>query len=132
MRRMIVAALLMLSTVGLLWVPAGANTNPLNKLMLSFDYSDNGAPASASNGPFNIIVDVLPEHTAGLVRMIAIAPGDSSRSNLYCNFQWVTASQVECGFNFTTGGVWTIRALYEAAPRIDITAVAHTNLRVFN
>jgi len=142
MRRLLVAALLVASSVGIFTIPAVADpasntttttttTNP-SKVTLSFDYSDNSSPASASNGRFNIIVDVLPEHTPGVVKIVAVAPDSSGVDNLTCNFQAVQQSQVECAFNFTASGVWSIHALYSVTPKDDVSAFARTNLRVAN
>lgn len=133
MRRMIVAALMAVSTVGMLVIPAGADPTPQPKITMSFDYSDNSAPAAVSNGPFNIIVDVLPESINGLVRMVAVPPADSNEPRQYCTYQWIdNSNQVECSFAFTTNGVWSIRAIYEPLPKTDATASAYTNLRVAN
>jgi hypothetical protein len=133
MRRLISAALLVASSIGVFTIPAVADppSNP-SKVTLSFDYSDNSAPASASNGLFNIIVDVLPEHTPGVVKIVAVAPDSANVDNLTCNYQSVQQSQVECAFNFTASGVWSIRALYSVTPKDDVTAFARTNLRVAN
>ena len=132
MRRLLCAALLVASTVGIIAIPASADSSNPNKVVLSFDYSDNSAPASASNGPFNVIVDVLPGSATGLVRMFAVAPADKNDSNLVCHFQWISKSQAECAFNFPDNGVWSIHAQYIAAPQTDVVIVAVTNLRVNN
>ncbi|MHB1087976.1 MAG: hypothetical protein ACYC19_04330 [Acidimicrobiales bacterium] len=139
MRRLLVAALMVASSVGILTVPAMADpasnsttTTIPAKVTLSFDYSDNSSPASASNGRFNIIVDVLPEHTPGVVKIVAVAPESAGVDNLTCSFQPVQQSQAECAFNFTANGVWSIHALYAVTPKDDVTAFARTNLRVAN
>ncbi|MBW4077825.1 MAG: hypothetical protein HIU84_04805 [Acidobacteria bacterium] len=139
MRRLLVSALLVASSVGIFTIPAAADpasssttTTIPSKVTLSFDYSDNSSPASASNGRFNIIVDVLPEHTPGVVKIVAVAPDSANVDNLTCNFQAVQQSQVECAFNFTASGVWSIRALYSVTPKDDVSAFARTNLRVAN
>ncbi len=132
MRRLLCAALLVGSTVGIFAIPATADPSNPNKVVLSFDYSDNSAPASASNGAFNVIVNVLPESATGLVRMFAVAPADKNDSNLVCRFQWISKSQVECAFNFPYNGVWAIHAQYISAPQTDVVGVAVTNLRVNN
>ncbi len=131
MRRLLCAAVFVVSVIGVTFSPAGADPIP-NRISLSYDYSDNDAAASVSNGPFNIIVNVLPERYVGLVRMIAVAPADSNASNLVCYFQWVDSGQAECSFNFTDNGVWAIHAQYEAAPKTEVIATAVTNLRVSN
>ena len=112
-------------------VPAMADSSSSN-VLLSFDYSDNSAPASVTNGSFNVIVDVLPGATTGLVRMFAVAPASTNASNIVCRFQWVNQSQAECAFNFPDNGVWTIHAQYEVVPQTDVVDVAVTNLRVLN
>lgn len=132
MRRLVCAALLVASSIGILAIPAGADSTSSNKLALSFDYSDNDSPASASNGTFNIIVDVLPEHTQGVVRIIAFAPDGSNSPNLTCSYQTVVKSQVECAFNFPSSGVWSIRAQYALNKQTDVSLSAATNLRVGN
>ncbi len=132
MRRMIVAALMAVSTVGMLVIPAGADPGG-PKITMSFDYSDNSSPASVNNGPFNIIVDVLPESVNGLVRMVAFPPADSNQPKQFCSNQWIdNNNQVECSFFFTSDGVWSIRAVYSPAPHTDAMASANTNLRVNN
>lgn len=131
MRRLLCVALLVASTVGIFAIPASAD--PVNPtILMSFDYSDNTAAASASNGPFNVIVDVLPGDTTGLVRMFAVAPAVTNDANLVCHFQWINQSQAECAFNFPDNGVWSIHAQYVVAPDTDVVAVAVTNLRVLN
>ena len=132
MRRLLCAALLVASTIGIFAIPASADSSNPNKVVLSFDYSDNTTPASASSGSFNVIVDVLPGTAAGLVRMFAVAPADKNDSNLVCHFQWISKSQIECAFNFPDNGVWAIHAQYMVAPQTDVVAVAVTNLRVNN
>jgi hypothetical protein len=132
MRRLLCAALLVASTIGIFAIPATADSSNPNKVVLSFDYSDNTAPASASNGAFNVIVDVLPGTNTGLIRMFAVAPADKNDSNLVCRFQWISQSQVECAFNFPDNGVWAIHAQYMVVPQTDVVGVAVTNLRVNN
>jgi hypothetical protein len=131
MRRLLCAVILVASTVGFLVLPANADTSN-SGVLLSFDYSDNTAPASVSNGPFNIIVDVLPGDTTGLVRMFAVAPANTNDPNMVCHFKWINQSQTECVFNFPDNGVWEIHAQYVVAPQTDVVAVAVTNLRVLN
>jgi hypothetical protein len=112
-------------------VPAGADppTNP-DKVSLSYDFSDNNDPASASNGVFNIIVNVLPEQTPGVVRMVAVAPADAGVNNLVCRYQVVSQSNVECAFNFTASGTWAIHAQYAPNRSLDVAATAVTNISV--
>jgi hypothetical protein len=131
MRRLLCAALFVASSIGIIVVPAAADP-PSNKVLLSFDYSDNTAPPSASNGSFNVIVDVLPGDTNGLIRMFAVAPASTNDSNIVCRFQWINQSQAECAFNFPDPGVWAIHSQYVSAPQTDVVAVAVTNLRVLN
>jgi hypothetical protein len=119
------------SSIGIFAIPATADPSQ-DKTLLSFDYSDNTAPPSASNGSFNVIVDVLPGDSTGLVRMFAVAPLSTGDSNIVCHFQWIDQSQVECAFNFPDPGVWAIHAQYVIAPQTDVIAVAVTNLRVDN
>ncbi len=131
MRRLLCAAVFVASLFGVALAPAGADPIP-NRITMSYDFSDNDQAASVSNGPFNIIVNLLPERYVGLVRMIAVAPVDSNASNQVCYFQWVDAGQAECSFNFTDNGVWAIHAQYEVAPKTEIVATAVTKLRVSN
>jgi hypothetical protein len=112
-------------------LPAYADPIP-NRLSMSFDYSDNAAPASASTGLFNVIVDVLPVHSSGLIRMVAVAPSEANVANVVCKFQWIDQNQVECSFNFTATGVWAIHAQYQVVPNADVVSTAVTNLRVGN
>ena len=131
MRRLLCAALLVASSIGIIAIPAVADSGS-GKVLLSFDYSDNSAPPSASNGPFNVIVDVLPGATTGLIRMFAVAPASTNDSNLVCHIQWINQSQAECAFNFPDPGVWAIHSQYVVVPQTDVVAVAVTNLRVLN
>jgi hypothetical protein len=131
MRRLLCAALLVASSIGIIAIPAVADSSNGN-VLLSFDYSDNSAPPSASNGTFNVIVDVLPGDATGLVRMFAVAPASTGDSNLVCHFQWINQSQAECAFNFPDNGIWAIHAQYVVAPQTDVVAVAVTRLRVDN
>jgi hypothetical protein len=131
MRRLLCAALLVASTAGIFVIPATADDSSA-KVLLSFDYSDNSAPPSVSNGSFNVIVDVLPGDATGQVRMFAVAPASTNDANIVCRFQWISQSQAECAFNFPDNGVWAIHAQYVTAPQTDVVAVAVTNLRVNN
>ena len=131
MRRALCAALFVASSIGIFLVPAGADppTNP-DKVSLSYDFSDNNFPASASNGVFNIIVNVLPEQTPGVVRMVAVAPVGAGVNNLVCRYQVVNQSNVECAFNFTASGTWAIHAQYAPNRSLDVAATAVTNISV--
>ena len=133
MRRALCAALLVATSFGIFLGPAGADppNNP-DKVSLSFDFSDNNDPASMSNGVFNIIVNVLPEHTPGVVRMVAVAPNSANVDNLLCRFQAVNQSNVECAFNFTASGTWSIHAQFAPNRAADVAATAVTNIAVSN
>jgi hypothetical protein len=132
MKRALLAALFVASSVCITCLPAGADSSTSSNIVLSFDFSDNSSAASASGGLFNIIADVLPEHSGGVVRMVAIAPADSGYSNLVCPFQPEQQSQAECAFNFTTNGVWSIKAQFAPDKLSDVASVSITNLRVTN
>ena len=129
MRRLICAALVVASTIGILVIPATADPQPGSKITLSYDYSDNNAPASASNGTFNVIVNILPEGNVGLIRMVA-ASLDTNDNNLVCRFQTISQGQVECSYNFPDNGIWAIHAQYQVAPQTDVVATSVTKLRV--
>jgi len=131
MRRLLCAVLFVASGIGFVVIPAAADSSS-GTVLLSFDYSDNSAPASVSNGSFNVMVDVLPGVTTGLIRMFAVAPASTNDSNIVCKFQWIDQSQAECAFNFPDNGVWSIHAQYVVVPQTDVVAVAVTNLRVLN
>ncbi len=137
MRRTLLAALFLAASLGFVALPAGADTvstssNPA--VLLAFDFSDNTQPAAVSDGTFNIITDVLAltGRGGGLVRMVAIAPNGSGLSNLVCDFQPVQQGQVECGFNFTTNGVWRVRAEWTDVKADPVQVVSYTDLRVTN
>ena len=130
MRRLLCAVLLVGTLVGATVVPAYADFAP-SRYAMSFDYSDNTAPASASNGHFNVIVD-SPSLNVGLIRLVAVAPSDANVANMVCKFQWISQNQVECGFNFPVPGVWAIHAQYQSVPNTDVIAGVVTNLRVGN
>lgn len=137
MRKVLCAALLVAATAGLIALPAGADTTPGNGgslgTTLFYDYSDNSTPPSVANGVFNIIVDVLPANLGGLVRMVAVAPANANEPNLVCAYQTISKySQVECAFNFTASGVWTIKADYVDSNKDPVSAMATANLRVGN
>lgn len=115
MRRLLWTALFSAASIGVLAIPAGADVatfGNLNPIVLSYDFSNNSAPASVSNGPFTITVDILPEHTPGFVRVTAVAPDGSASTPLVCAYQPVQQSQVQCTFSFTSTGLWSIRADY--------------------
>jgi len=126
------AVLVVACSIGFVAIPAGADLTIQNSVVLSFDFSDNSVPASASNGTFNVIADVLPEHTGGVVRMVAIAPAAANQPNIVCSYQPVQQSQVECGFNFSADGVWQIRAEYSTDTKSTVSSVSVTALRVSN
>jgi hypothetical protein len=132
MRRVLLVALFAAASVGIFTLPAAADNFGNGNAVLSFDFSDNSAPAALSNGVFNVIANVLPERTGGMIRMVAVAPDNAGVSNLVCPFQPVQQSQVECGFNFTTNGVWTIKAQYTPDVKSDVISVSITRLRVAN
>jgi hypothetical protein len=141
MRRLLWTVLFSAASIGVLALPAGADVatfGNLNPIVLSYDFSNNSASASASNGPFNITVDILPEHTPGFVRVTAVAPEGAASiplAPLVCAYQPVEQSQVQCSFNFTTSGLWSIRADYAisakpTAATISTQVFAVTVLRV--
>ena len=130
MRRIALVVLFLLSSVGIAALPAGADLPGGSLIVLSFDFSDNSQPAAVSNGAFNIIADVLPEHNGGFVRMVAIAPDNSGDPTQVCPFQAVQQSQVECAFNFSTNGVWTIKAQFAFDPKSGVDSMSVTRLRV--
>ena len=121
-------------SIGFVAIPAGADLTIQNSVVLSFDFSDNSLPAAANNGAanFNVIADVLPAHTGGVVRMVAIAPAAANQPNIVCSYQPVQQSQVECGFNFSADGVWQIRAEYATDTKSTVSSVSVTALRVSN
>lgn len=141
MRRTFLAALFLAAGLGFVALPAGADTSTTTSLelnppvILSFDFSDNTQSAAVSNGSFNIITDVLTltgGHSGGIVRMVAEAPANSGDANLVCDFQPVQQGQVECGFKFTTNGVWRVRAEWTDVAGDAIQAISFTDLRVGN
>lgn len=144
MRRVILGSLLAAACMGFGFVgTAGADISPTvsinpilslvpGNVLLSFDFTDNSAPPSASSGTFNIITDVFPGNTGGYIRMVAVAPAGSGQSNLVCPFQPLQQGQAECAFNFSTSGVWSIHAQYASAPKLGVSADSITNLRVGN
>jgi hypothetical protein len=133
MRRLLWTVLFSAASIGVLALPAGADVvapGNLNPIVLSYDFSNNSASASATNGPFNITVDILPEHTPGFVRVTAVAPDGSGSVPLVCAYQPVQQSQVQCSFNFTTSGLWSIRADYSvnAPPKNTSSTTTTTTL----
>ncbi len=129
MRRVLIAVVMMASMLGLAVAPASGDSG-LAKMVLSFDFSDNSNPPAVSGGAFNITVDVLPESTRGLVRMVAVAPSDANVANSVCRFQTIDKSRVACTFNFTAPGTWSIRAQYATDTLSPVSAVSVTNIRV--
>jgi hypothetical protein len=130
MRRLLWTVLFSAASIGVLALPAGADVvtpGNLNPIVLSYDFSNNTASASASNGPFNITVDILPEHTPGFVRVTATAPDGSASVPLVCAYQPVLQSQVLCSFNFTSSGLWSIRADYSLVAKPVATITPNPN-----
>jgi hypothetical protein len=142
MRRVLLAVFFVAASFGIYIAPSGADSPLFSNVVLSFDFSNNSAPASAnavgsastgpstSAGSFNVISDVLPENTGGFVRMVAIAPAASGNANLVCPFQPVQQSQVECAFNFSADGVWVIKAQYSIDLKSSVSSVSITSFRV--
>lgn len=131
-RRWMVALLVVISGLGITAGAAAADTSTSNPITLSYDFSDNGAAPSVSGGVFNVAVDVLPEQTRGVVRMVAVAPADSGASTMVCKFQDVVNSRVRCAFTFTVSGTWTLHAQYAPDRFSPVAAAATTNIRVGN
>jgi hypothetical protein len=142
MRRVLLAVFFVAASFGIYIAPSGADNPLFSNVVLSFDFSNNSAPASANNvgsastgpstggGSFNVISDVLPGNTGGFVRMVAIAPAASGNNNLVCPFQPVQQSQVECAFNFSADGVWVIKAQYSIDLKSSVSSVSVTSFRV--
>jgi hypothetical protein len=149
MRRVLLASLFIAATMSFgIMGTAGADISPsvplnpvlsgvpiYSNVILAYDFSDNSSPPSASAGAndlFNVIVDVFPENTGGEIRMVAVAPANSSANNLVCSFQPLQQGQAECGFNFTAPGVWAIHAQYIVYAKASVSSESITNLRVGN
>lgn len=140
MRRIIWALLFAAASVGFMALPAGADASTTNNsqdpnIILAFDFSDNSVAAAVSNGPFNIITDVLTldgSTAGGVVRMIAVAPANSGEPNLKCDYQSVQQGEVECAFNFTTSGVWQVRTEWSDNSKDAVLSYSVTDLRVGN
>ena len=129
MRRLLWTVLFSAASIGVLALPAGADIvqpGNLNPIVLSYDFSNNSSPASATNGPFNITVDILPEHTPGFVRVTAVAPEGSASVPLVCAYQPVQQSQVQCSFNFTSSGLLSIRSDYALSGKTTTTTTTTT------
>lgn len=134
MRRVLWVVLFTAASLGFVAMPAGADLaapSDLNPIVLSFDFSNNSQPASVSNGAFNITVDVLPEHTAGFVRVTAFAPDGSGNTPVVCDYQAVQQSQVQCSFNFTTNGLWSVKAQFVNVLKTNPQNVPETAPQVF-
>lgn len=103
-----------------------------SKVVLSFDFSDNNVPASVTKGTFHIIVNVLPEHTSGMVRIVASPPASMAVfiAPETCAYQKIVKSQIKCGFRFTTEGVWSVHAQYEPSSKAKVSSSAVARLRV--
>jgi hypothetical protein len=153
MRRVLLAAFFVAASIGIYVVPSGADSFSVTNVVLSFDFSDNSGSATVNFGAvagnscaesiasptsascvnaFNVTTDVLPENTGGFVRMVAIAPATSNAANIVCPFQPVQQSQVECGFNFPSNGVWEIKSQYSIDTVLGVSSVSVTSLRVTN
>jgi hypothetical protein len=133
MRRLLWVVLFSAASIGILAVPAGADIstpNDLNPTVLSYDYSSNNQSPAVSNGAFSVIVDVLPEHTQGVIKVTAVAPDGSGSVPLVCAYQTVQQSRVTCSFNFTTNGLWSLRANFALDAKSTVEVVAVTVLRV--
>jgi hypothetical protein len=136
MRRVLVVALFLAVSCGFFVLPAGADLVIPSNVVLSFDFSNNSIPATTDSGAldigFNVIADVVPQNTGGVVRMVAIAPADSTVNNIVCSFQPVQQGEVECTFYFTADGVWTVKAQYATDTKSGVSSVSTTTLRVSN
>jgi hypothetical protein len=152
MRRVLLAVFFVAASFGIYVLPTGADSFSVTNVVLSFDFSDNSGPATISSGAasgdscvasapaasvacansFNVTSDVLPANTGGFVRMVAIAPATSNANNIVCPFQPVQQSQVECGFNFPSSGVWEIKSQYSIDTVLGVSSVSITSLRVNN
>jgi hypothetical protein len=152
MRRVLLAVFFVAAGLGIYVVPSGADSFSFTNVVLSFDFSDNSGSATVVSGPasgdsciesasatsvacanaFNVTSDVLPANTGGFVRMVAIAPATSTANNIVCPFQAVQQSQVECGFDFPSSGVWEIKSQYSIDTVSGVSSVSVTSLRVTN
>jgi hypothetical protein len=153
MRRVLLAVFFVAASFGIYIAPSGADSFSVTNVVLSFDFSDNSGSATVNSGAasgnscdqttasplsiscanaFNVTTDVLPANTGGFVRMVAIAPATSSANNIVCPFQPVQQSQVECGFNFPSNGVWQIKSQYSIDTVLGVSSVSVTSLRVTN
>jgi hypothetical protein len=136
MRKVLVAALFLAVSCGFFALPAGSDVVIPSNVVLSFDFSDNSVPATTDAGafdiPFNVIADILPQNTGGVVRMVAVAPTNSGVNNLVCGFQAVQQGEVQCAFYFTADGVWTVKAQYATDTKSAVSSVSTTTLRVSN
>lgn len=153
MRRVLLAVFFVAASFGISVLPSAADSFSFTNVVLSFDFSDNSGPAAVNSGSaagdsctvstnlregtacanaFNVTADVLPANTGGFVRMVAIAPASSSANNIVCPFQPVQESQVECGFNFPSSGVWEIKSQYSIDTVSGVSSVSVTSLRVGN
>jgi hypothetical protein len=153
MRRVLLAVFFVAASFGIYVAPSGADSFSVTNVVLSFDFSDNSGSATVNSGQasgnscddttasptsancvnaFNVTTDVLPANTGGFVRMVAIAPATSSSNNIVCPFQPVQQSQVECGFNFPSNGVWQIKSQYSIDTVLGVSSVSITSLRVTN
>ncbi|MFY9783552.1 MAG: hypothetical protein WAK12_08495 [Acidimicrobiales bacterium] len=134
MRRVLAAALFVAVSLGFFTLPSGADLVIPSNVLLSFDLSDNSVPATTDGGafdiPFIVNADVLPQNTGGVVRMVAIAPTNSTVNNLVCGFQPVQQGEVQCAFYFTADGVWTIKAEYATDTKSGVSSVSTTALRI--
>jgi hypothetical protein len=91
-------------SLGFFTLPSGADPIVPQNVVLSFDFSDNSLPASMS----------------------------STVNNLVCSFQPVQQGEVECAFDFTADGVWTVKAQYATDTKSAVSSVSSTSLRVTN
>lgn len=109
-----------------------ASTVAKSKVVLAFDFSDNSVPASVSKGTFHIIVNVLPEHTSGMVRIVASPPASMAVffAPQTCAYKKIVKNQIKCGFRFTTEGVWSVHAQYKAKANGAVASSAVARLRV--
>jgi len=132
MRRLLCGALLIAAILGPVAMTNGANASTNSKIVLSFDFSDNSAAASASKGKFHVIVNVLPEHTNGMVRIVASPPAAMAVfiAPEVCSYKKIVKNQIHCSFHFTTVGVWSLNAQFEHAAKGKVTSNAIARLRV--
>ncbi len=81
---------------------------------------------------FNVTSTYCRRIRVDLSEWSPLRPPRPTANNIVCPFQPVQQSQVECGFDFPSSGVWEIKSQYSIDTVSGVSSVSVTSLRVTN